>query len=86
MIPVTTNVDWGTGGGLNYFAVTVLTVLCRLAYKSSLESVKRNRQSLSERELDLLPLLEIESSDVILAQNFQGARLSNCQLNPFLSF
>ena len=30
----------------------------------------------SERELDLFPLLEIESSDVILARTFQGAKLS----------
>ena len=65
----------------------------RLAYKSSLESAKRDRQSsserarsASERELDLFPLLEIESSDVILARTFQGAKLSNCQLNAFLSF
>ena len=53
----------------------------RLAYKSSLESAKRDRQSsrerarsASERELDLFPLLEIESSDVILARTFQGAK------------
>ena len=65
----------------------------RLAYKSNLESAKRDRQSsserarsASERELDLFPLLEIESSDVILAGTFQGAKLSNCQLNAFLSF
>ena len=63
------------------------TVEPRLAYKSSLESAKLERaQSASERELDLFPLLEIESSDVILAQTFQGAKLSNCQLNAFLSF
>ena len=67
--------------------------MLRLAYKSSLESAKRDRQSsserarsASERELDLFPLLEIESSDVILARTFQGAKLSNCQLNVFLSF
>ena len=41
---------------------------------------------MSERELDLFPLLEIESSDVILARTFQDAKLSNCQLNAFLSF
>ena len=53
----------------------------RLAYKSSLESAKRDRQSsrerarsASERELDLFPLLEMESSDVILARTFQGAK------------
>ena len=67
--------------------------MTRLAYKSSLESAKRDRQSsserarsASERELDLFPLLEIESSDVVLARTFQGAKLSNCQLNAFLSF
>ena len=55
----------------------------RLAYKSSLESAKRDRQSsserarsASERELDLFLLLEIESSDVILARTFQGVKLS----------
>ena len=69
------------------------SLIIRLAYKSSLESAKRDRQSsserarsASERELDLFPLLEIESSDVILARTFQGAKLSNCQLNAFLSF
>ena len=43
-----------------------------------LRSAKRDRQSsserarsASERELDLFPLLEIESSDVILARTFQ---------------
>ena len=44
------------------------------------------RAQASEREFDLFPLLEIESSDVILARTFQGAKLSNCQLNAFLSF
>ena len=46
-------------------------------------SAKRDRRSsserarsASERELDLFPLLEIESSDVILARTFQGAKLS----------
>ena len=34
------------------------------------------RARASERELDLFPLLEIESSDVILARTFQGAKLS----------
>ena len=69
------------------------SVISRLAYKSSLQSAKRDRQSsserarsASERELDLFPLLEIESSDVILARTFKGEKLSNCQLNAFLSF
>ena len=44
------------------------------------------RSSELERELNLFPLLEIESSDIILARTFQGAKLSNCQLNVFLSF
>ena len=37
---------------------------------------ERVARSASERELDLFPLLEIESSDVILARTFQGAKLS----------
>ena len=60
----------------------------RLAHKSSSKSAKRDRAPClearsaivgaraSERELDLFPLLEIESSDVILARTFQGAKLS----------
>ena len=60
----------------------------RLAHKSSSKSAKRVRAPClearsaivraraSERELDLFPLLEIESSDVILARTFQGAKLS----------
>ena len=50
----------------------MVTKPLRLAYKSSLESAKRDRhssseraQNASERELDLFPLLEIESSDVL---------------------
>ena len=46
-----------------------------------LRSANRDRQSsservarASERELDLFPLLEIKSSDVILARTFQGAK------------
>ena len=34
------------------------------------------RAPASERELDLFHLLEIESSDVILARTFQGGKLS----------
>ena len=56
-----------------------------------LRSAKRDRQSsserarsASERELDLCPLLEIESSDVILARTFQGAKSSQ-GVNNYLS-
>ena len=53
------------------------------SFSRGFRSAKRERQSwservarASERELDLFPLLEIESSDVILARTFQGAKLS----------
>ena len=41
-----------------------------------LEARSSELERASERELDLFPLLEIESSDVILARTFQGAKLS----------
>ena len=73
---------------VNDFCMRLYTPSVRLAYKSSSKSAKRClvpclearsaivRARASERELDLFPLLEIESSDVILARTFQGAKSS----------
>ena len=44
----------------------------------------RASERASERELDLFPLVEIESSDVILARTFQGAKSSQ-GVNNYLS-
>ena len=47
-----------------------------LEARSAIVGARASERSSSERELDLFPLLEIESSDVILARTFQGAKLS----------
>ena len=69
----------------------LINTVFRLAYKSSSKSAKRclvpclearsaivraRARSASEGEFDLFPLLEIESSDVILARTLQGAKSS----------
>ena len=58
-------------------ALRARSAIVHLAQKREAQSSELERaRSASERELDLFPLLEIESSDVILARTFQGAKLS----------
>ena len=71
--------------GFYHLIFSMFKLILRLSYKSSLDSAKRDRQSSSERaRTQLVCLLKIESSDVILARIFQGAKLLKCQLNAFL--
>ena len=69
--------------GLTSRAQRARSAIVHLALKRDRQSSSERARRAGEQELDLFPLLEIESSDVILARTFQGAKLSQAVNNYF---